>query len=192
MQAHNAFERGTDPELNAGTDPAEKGSVPLFKKRGATAALVICCVLTALWVAFIFSNSLKPAAESSEDSQWLLGLVQKLLPGATEHGLRKAAHFGEFGVLGVLGVLTCIAAWKRRRGPLSREIFKYVWWLPATGVLTAVIDEMLQFFTPGRSAEVLDVLLDTAGFVTGTVIAASIAAAASAIAAARRSRKTDR
>ena len=98
---NDAFERGTDPELNAGTDPAVKGSVPLFKKRGATAALVICCVLTALWVAFIFSNSLKPGPDSSANSQWLLRLVQKVFRGITEHGLRKAAHLTEFAVLGV-------------------------------------------------------------------------------------------
>ena len=61
--------------------------------------LALCAVAAALWTAFIFSNSLKPAYASSKDSQWLLRLARNVLPHLSEHSLRKAAHFGEFAVL---------------------------------------------------------------------------------------------
>ncbi|MBO5077257.1 MAG: VanZ family protein [Clostridia bacterium] len=200
MQAHNAFERGTDPELNMGTDPTEKGSVPMLNNRRAIAVPVIFCVLTALWIAFIFSNSLTPAATSEAQSGQLLNTVQSSLPRVSERGLRKAAHFGEFGILGVLGMLTCIAVRKRRSGPQSTVISDQTphvssagrllsaGWVLAAGILVAVVDETLQYLVPGRSPEVADVLLDIAGFVAGALIATGVAAAVKAIAAARRPR----
>ena len=183
--APSTFEQGTDPCLNKGTDPSGNGPVPAFNKRGKTVRLALCAVAAALWTAFIFSNSLKPAYASSRDSQWLLRLARNVLPQLTEHSLRKAAHFGEFAVLGVLWVLTCLALLTRRKKTAGHVILRAAATLAAAGALTAIIDETLQFFSPGRAPQVTDVLLDIAGFVSGAAIAAAIAAAVIALRARR-------
>ena len=183
--APSAFEQGTDPCLNKGTDPSGKGPVPAFNKRGKTVRLALCAVAAALWTAFIFSNSLKPAYASSKDSQWLLRLARNVLPQLTEHSLRKAAHFGEVAILGVLWVLTCLALLTRRKKAEGRDFWRSAAWLTAAGALTAGIDETIQFFSPGRAPQITDVLLDIAGFVSGAAIAAAIAAAVIALRARR-------
>ena len=69
----------------------------------------------------------------------------------SEHILRKAAHFTEFGVLGVLGTV-CFGMYGLK--PLYPAF---------AGLLTALTDETLQLFSPGRSAHVTDVWIDFAG-----------------------------
>lgn len=67
--------------------------------------------------------------------------------------LRKAAHFAEFAVLGML--------WSGHARLRERRL----WWL--WGLPTAVVDECLQFLSPGRAPMVGDVVVDTAGYLCG-------------------------
>ena len=62
-----------------------------------------------LYVAFIYFNSLTPAALSSQESSSVLRLIHGVLgelglaaPWITEHVVRKCAHFGEYFILGML------------------------------------------------------------------------------------------
>ena len=75
--------------------------------------------------------------------------------------VRKAAHFTEFAVLGSLWG-GCSRVYERRR-----------LWL--CGLLTGVADECLQFLAPGRAPMVLDVLIDTAGFLCGAALIFAVA-----------------
>ena len=77
--------------------------------------------------------------------------------------LRKLAHFSEYGLLGVLWTMEL---WlgphrEKRRGAMERLSFC---------MLTAFLDETIQLFVPGRSGEIRDVWIDTAGAWTGIVI----------------------
>lgn len=67
---------------------------------------VLCILVTAAYVCFIFGNSLDTAEESSEKSGIVTKLIQTavntVLPGISieEGTVRKLAHFAEFAVLG--------------------------------------------------------------------------------------------
>ena len=145
-------------------------------------ALVLCIVFAAmslLWLCFIFSNSLKSADASSQDSGRLLLFMQKIFPSMSDHVLRKLAHFIEFAVLGVLASLAIVYRLKLRRlraddnAPV--KLFPAVLILAAFGVLCPVIDELLQLFSPGRSTEFLDMLIDFSGFALGALVVAAVA-----------------
>ena len=130
---------------------------------------VIVFALTAGMIAFAFIHSAMPASESSKESNSVLAFLSALLSGLGIHreltGLfvRKLAHFSEFTVIG--GLLTSCAYSFDRFKP-----YRYIFAVLFTGLFTAVIDEFIQLFSDGRSGEIVDVLLDFSGVVTGTLI----------------------
>ena len=129
-----------------------------------TAALIGC-----IW--FIFSNSLQIAEVSEGSSGRVLGLMQGVLrrlglPGAadrlTMHIVRKLAHFSEYMLEGFL-LMLCLRVY-------TRHFFKHVSWPILGGLLTALTDETIQLFVPGRSGQVTDVWIDFSGVLTGLVV----------------------
>lgn len=130
----------------------------LIWARGIITLLFCACVL------FIWHNSLESAPVSSARSGRVTEVVNQMLSslgkeGVTEHFVRKLAHFSEYGVEGVLTVLLymvyCLKPTRRWRAVLL------------TGVLTAAVDESIQFFSAGRSPGLGDICLDVAGFICG-------------------------
>lgn len=121
---------------------------------------------TFLILAFIWGNSLRDAPHSSVESQWVLDVLRSLLsavPGIdhlTMHIVRKMAHLTEYMALGFFLSLTYLA-FKRTIRP---------WLIVIAGFLIASIDETLQLFSPGRSSQISDVLLDTLGIFLGLII----------------------
>ena len=130
-----------------------------------TLALVGC-----IW--FIFSNSMAVADVSSVSSGRVLQLLQAVLrrlgmPGLaqrlTMHLVRKLAHFCEYTLEGFL-LMLCMRVYTRR---YARHIS-----VPMLGgVLTAMADETIQIYSPGRSSQVTDVWLDSAGVLAGILAA---------------------
>ena len=118
-------------------------------------------------VLFIWGNSAKPAEESSEQSGGLAVFLEEtagkfniiLSEGQAQHIIRKTAHFTEYAVLGFfLGA--AFAAYGKKLRVYGAHV------LLLCGI-TAVTDEYIQFFFPGRSAEVPDVILDFSGALAG-------------------------
>lgn len=121
---------------------------------------------------FIFSNSMAVADVSSVSSGRVLQLLQAVLrrlgmPGLaqrlTMHIVRKMAHFCEYTLEGFL-LMLCMRVYTRR---YVRHISVPV----LGGVLTAMADETIQIYSPGRSSQVTDVWLDSAGVLAGVLIA---------------------
>lgn len=134
-------------------------------KRRKTQIKTILVVLLALLLAFIWLHSMMPAEDSAEESQMVgqfLTPFLELLVGegnVTDHLVRKLAHFCEYGALGILtGALLLV---KKESG-----IFRWSYAL-LCALAVAVIDESIQLLADGRGAQVQDVLLDTAGSLTG-------------------------
>lgn len=119
----------------------------------------IYLILTLFWTAGIFLHSAMPAAASNAESGGVLAVVQMILPWITHGVLRKAAHFLEFAVLGIL--LTGAFHGARNFTLAKPMLF---------AVLTAMTDETIQAFTPGRNCALSDVWLDAAGALTGAVL----------------------
>lgn len=117
----------------------------------------------------IWGNSMRTSTQSAQQSGSLLAFLMPWLTalGIQPEGfhtiLRKLAHFSEYGLLGVLWTMEL---WlgphrEKRRGAMERLSFC---------MLTAFLDETIQLFVPGRSGEIRDVWIDTAGAWTGIVI----------------------
>lgn len=115
----------------------------------------------AVWTLWIWSQSLQSAEDSSADSGRIVRWIAHLMgwdthPEWLTYAVRKTAHFAEFWLLGVLwGVESRL--WTRRG----------LWWW---GVPIGAVDECLQFFAPGRAPMVLDVGIDTAGYLCGVAV----------------------
>lgn len=80
-----------------------------------------------------------------------------------EFFVRKGAHFGTYLIL---GVCLCLALYTYFKSNHFLQIF--IPWLTATGL--AAFDEFHQGLTGGRTPSVVDVILDSAGALTGAII----------------------
>ena len=130
-----------------------------------TVALIAC-------IAFIFSNSMAVAAVSEQSSGRVLHLMQAVLrrlghPALAErltmHIVRKLAHFCEYALEGFL-LMLCMRVY-------SRHPLRHITVPMLGGVLTALTDETIQLFSEGRSSQVTDVWLDSAGVLAGILAA---------------------
>ena len=119
---------------------------------------------------FIFYNSSLPAPVSDETSYffvdliaWINAFLDKPVPlPVMNHYIRKTAHFTEYFVQ---ALLLCNAF---RAGRTDRNnSHGYILFL---SLLTAVLDEYIQLFSPGRSGQVTDILLDFSGGFSGWLV----------------------
>jgi VanZ family protein len=133
-------------------------------KRKLTGGVLILATL--LWVVVIWGHSMVPANLSSQESGWVLSVVEKLFgllhipEGVTEHLVRKTAHFTEYCILGVLISLDLRKMPWRQRIPLCL----------LAGLFVPMVDETIQLFVPGRSGELKDAWLDVSGFLVGVIL----------------------
>lgn len=122
-----------------------------------------------LYTAFIYSNSLTPAALSSQESGAVLRLLHSVLgelgltvPWLTEHVVRKCAHFGEYFILGLLLTQSLNHTKLKGQGRIWGQLY--------LTITLPFIDETLQLFTSGRSGQISDVWLDMGGAAAGTAL----------------------
>ena len=145
------------------------------------AVLFLLWLIPVIWMGFIFSLSAETAAESSETSGSLLSAIlsvlndefdsysaeeQKALVENYSFLIRKAAHFSVYAALGFF--LSNVFDYQNRIIGIKRNRFCVVPSI-AVGGLYAVSDEIHQYFVPGRSCEVRDMIIDTAGVLLGVV-----------------------
>ena len=157
-------------------------------------------ILMLLWMAGIFVFSSRSGDESAEDSYFVGAMVGDLfVPGFDEwsmerqqefaemidHPVRKTAHAAEYAVLGLLAAGVCIPSIASRSdeneiqeeagyggfinsrvGKAGKELL--VPWVIAAAY--AATDEFHQLFVPGRSGQISDVVLDSAGALAGLLI----------------------
>ncbi len=124
------------------------------------------------WMAVIFYLSHQPGSASSNLSSGivagLLDFVEQIAPNVDvdvesfHTFIRKNAHFIAYFVLSLLS----LTAWKSSgfRG------VKHLLLGLGTSILFAITDEIHQLFIDGRSGEVKDVLIDSAGASLGVLL----------------------
>lgn len=130
----------------------------------------VAILATISWMALIFYLSHQPASVSGELSGSLLAVIEQIVAyfpfpfdGETVHFyLRKSAHFFAYFILGVLVFHTV-----RLYIDIALRSITSAFLIT---VLYAISDEVHQTFIPGRSGEVRDVLIDSAGSFTGIII----------------------
>ena len=128
----------------------------------------VLTVITIITLAAIWIHSAMPAYASDAESWWVLKLVKPVLSvfvgadNVTNHLVRKLAHFSEFFVLGAELFLMAQVYISGRKDKLFIAA--------GAGFIAAFIDETIQLFAIGRSAEIKDVWLDFFGVVTAIVV----------------------
>lgn len=147
-----------------------------------TIALIACVV-------FIFRNSLQAGDLSSARSQSVMQMLNELLGRVglgplSQHTVRKLAHFAEFTLEGFL-LMLCLRVY-------TRHFVRHVSWPLLGGMTTALMDETIQRFIPGRSSQVTDVWIDMAGVVCGLFVALVLLLIVRAIGAFHRIKKENR
>lgn len=75
--------------------------------------------------------------------------------------IRKTAHFAEYALLGFLLAAVCTSFYKSRKSTL---IISQI-----CGSAYAVSDEIHQYFVPGRSCQIKDMLIDSGGVLCGII-----------------------
>lgn len=137
---------------------------------------IVLCVLIALWLGFIWCNSAEDGSETVETSNGVTQIVAEIVvPGygglpqeekaavieKISPPVRSLAHAFEFFVLALLvGALVYTFAFKS-------VFLKQISITLTACVLCACADEIHQYFVPGRTADILDILVDVAGALVG-------------------------
>ena len=126
-------------------------------------ARVVSFTLLAAVVWFIFSHSMQVAEVSNQTSVSILDRLLAKLPFLqgwfTNFILRKLGHFVEYGAVGAVLFLCLRSCTVHLLAHLSPAVL--------SGVLIALTDETIQLFVEGRSGQVSDVWLDSAGMCCG-------------------------
>lgn len=130
---------------------------------------IISWAAVIFWMSIIFFLSHQPGSQSSELSltfvEPLIEAVEKISPEAGVYieefhtYVRKSAHFIAYLILGILSVNALKASGVQR--------FRKIFIAFVICLLFAASDEFHQLFIDGRSGEMRDVLIDSAGALVG-------------------------
>ncbi len=135
---------------------------------------ILMLALTAAYIIFIWIHSTMSAEVSSTESGNVMNFLNDFfimigLPGnLTDHIVRKSAHFCEFALLGFLTLWTAYINNKR--------VIKNLLSVGFVCLATAVVDEYIQIYSVGRSAEVTDIALDFFGVCAGALFFIAVSA----------------
>lgn len=138
---------------------------------------LILPTLLILQMCFIFTMSSFGHNSSDAQSNLFVNFIAQNFPHVRhglEHNLislstliflvRKTAHFTEYAILGALFYLNLRQS-SKLNAPKKKILLSII-----LSFLYAITDEIHQLFTPGRSAQFQDVLIDTLGASFGILI----------------------
>ena len=130
--------------------------------------IILCTLLLAAVLAFIWGNSLTDGADSGALSggimEWINGFLHLNAQNVEKlhFAIRKMAHFTEFACLGLL------LAWLFG---MMGEKKGHLFCMPLfCGMAAACVDETIQVFVPDRGPSLIDVWIDTAGVAAGIAV----------------------
>lgn len=130
--------------------------------------LIVICIL---WAGFIFYNSSNTGSESNKRSYSIVKIIEKTvvklnIPKLKITGekdlnyvVRKNAHFFQYLVLAIFTTAIFFACNFKGRKAVIYILF--------ISLLIPVIDEFYQKFIPGRTSNILDIIIDFAGGIVG-------------------------
>ena len=158
-----------------------------MKKLDTKSKLHIHALVTVIIMIFIFVQSALPSDLSQQESGVIVSFLSNFLWTDSEllsFVVRKCAHFAEYTLLGWSLALTAADYLERLRGAQPggsnrakpgdlRGAQLMAPWL--IGTAYAVTDEIHQYFVPGRSCEIRDVVIDSCGVLVGALIVAKLA-----------------
>jgi len=144
--------------------------VRILQKKTVARVLLLGLLLFELALIFKLSNEPAPQSDttSADFTEQMLAADSDFLASsqaerdarvqALQKGIRTLAHFAEYTLLGLTAAALALTMEKRLRGTAIAVLFCVLW---------AVSDEVHQSFIPGRSCQVSDVAVDSAGILLG-------------------------
>lgn len=119
----------------------------------------ISLLLVILWMIFIFVMSSFDATSSSNQSNFIVDIIISIINikdiGLLSLIIRKLAHFIEYFILGIL-VINFITRY-------DKKIIIAI----LLCIIYATSDEIHQIFVPGRSCQIIDIMIDSLGSIMG-------------------------
>lgn len=149
-----------------------------MKKRQIIQIKNVKIILIIIWMIIVFLFSNQKGTESGNISKTVTIVIEKLLIGNNiyksvpnfgffETIIRKLAHFSIYTIGGFLIMNYFYDVQnENKKTNLKNKILYSIFF----GAIYAVTDELHQFFVPGRSARIFDVIIDTFGVITGVLI----------------------
>jgi VanZ family protein len=125
-------------------------------------ALLQAWLLVLVWTVIIIVESVFGSAANTgwllqELSRWAFGYLDRERFAVWHHILRKTGHFVGYGICGYLWFRALVRTCTKIRLLSCAAI------AVAISFLTASLDEWHQSFSPGRTSQFSDVVLDTSG-----------------------------
>ena len=129
---------------------------------------ILYWVILLIWMIFIFYMSNQPANISNSQSDFVLNIVRHL--GLDIEGIyvntaitiiRKGAHFIEYLILNILYFNVLRFYVGNKKALIFSIILSFIY---------ASTDEIHQIFVAGRAGRFTDVLIDTSGAATGSIL----------------------
>lgn len=139
-----------------------------MKNKTVVIKCVVLTSMTLLLITYIFINSSFDADTSDSHSLGIRAMINDFFASInicivlSDHFVRKCAHFVEFFALGTLLFFTVKS--------YIQSVDKRLFFAPLVGFVVACIDEFIQLFSQGRSAQISDVMLDFSGVCTAVLI----------------------
>lgn len=148
---------------------------PTKKKKAITILLVLCLLLVYMMIfGFSSDNAQESSALSRAVMDFLIDVYYKLMGGrgevvvvdpnamSLEEIIRKMAHFAEYMAVGFLSFWIAVL-WVER-------LYMGILAVTVQLIVSGALDELHQYFVPGRYASIKDVMIDTAGGIAGIIL----------------------
>lgn len=149
------------------------------KNRKFLVLSIIFTVLSIALNAFIIYQACLKGGESSAWSDKIAEsaaeVINTVVPNTiTEQNMPVFSSFirkaiGHFGLFGLDAIITCLAVYFSIG---YTDWYKHYWGIAISsgiGITIAILTEVIQTFVPGRSGEVTDSLIDSAGYLIGVL-----------------------
>lgn len=146
----------------------------MMSKINIIRAIIILLLIGTFIIIFGFSNQdgEKSGSISEKVTKWIVDInpITKNLPEEEKQievenmhtFIRKLAHFSIYTVIGILLMSLCMTYRLKMKNKFIISLL--------SGFIYASTDEIHQLFIKGRSGQISDVLLDTAGVIMGIFI----------------------
>ena len=135
---------------------------------------IIYLLMAVAWIGFIFGNSLMNGTTSGSVSGGITEAIYNILIKIhinikielLHTIIRKLAHFSEYFILGIIMILNVYQYLKEPKYFVPFSI--------GLCLLISLTDETIQTFVEGRSGNIIDVGIDSGGFLLSILIMAII------------------
>ena len=128
---------------------------------------------------FIIVNACIPGPQSSEESKWIVEPVANAINAIKEDTINSSnsdnfssfmrKFVGHFSLFGLSGVFTTFS-FKFFYYDKCQKYPLFIIFSSISGVFLAILTELIQLIVPGRSGEIVDVLIDVSGYLIGVLV----------------------